>query len=91
VQMFPHPKPFGVGPKYQRILKEKGVTIAIGLVASDGILVATDREGSDLHQKLDQGKVKGRYVNASPYDALVILGAGSSACIDAMTEQLFDR
>jgi hypothetical protein len=90
VQMSPHPKPLGVGSIYPRIPMEESVTIAIGLLASDGILVATDREGSDLHQKLDQGKVKARFINSSPYDSLIISGAGNSACVDAMTEQLFD-
>jgi hypothetical protein len=43
---------------------EERVTIAIGLLASDGILIATDREESDLYQKIDQGKVRGRYFDA---------------------------
>jgi hypothetical protein len=90
VQMSPHPKPLGVGTKYQRMPTEESVTIAIGLLASDGILVATDREESDLYQKTDQGKVKARCINAPPYDSLIIAGAGNGACVDSLTEQLFD-
>jgi hypothetical protein len=66
------------------------VTIAIGLLASDGILVATDREESDLYQKIDQGKVKARYLDVPPYNSLIIAGAGNGACVDALTAQLFE-
>lgn len=63
------------------------MTIAIGLIASDGIVLAADREESDAYQKLDQGKLRGKSIDFPPYDTVVIAGAGSGAYIDAITLQ----
>ena len=64
------------------------MTIAIGLLASDGILIATDREASDSVRKVDEGKVRGCCVSSPPYDSLFIAGAGHGDYIDAVTDKL---
>jgi hypothetical protein len=66
------------------------VTIAIGLIASDGILIATDREESDPYQKIDQGKVKGSYVDVPPYNSLIISGSRRGSYVDVITDHLID-
>jgi 20S proteasome alpha/beta subunit len=77
-------------PKHEQIVREQGVTIAIGLIASDGIVFAADREGSDPFQKIDQGKIKGRFVNHPPYNSIMLGGAGSGSHCDAISDGVLD-
>ena len=75
-------------PKPERFAQESSVTIAIGLLASDGIVLAADREEGDLYQKIDQGKIRARYQDAAPYNTMMVGGAGSGAYADAFSEEV---
>src|SRR3989442_91338 len=75
-------------PKPELFAQESSVTIAIGLLASDGIVLAADREEGDLYQKIDQGKIRARYQDAAPYNTMMVGGAGSGAYADAFSEEV---
>src|SRR5437899_3200980 len=92
----PFQKPYAFPPKpRRRLLERKRMTIALGILASDGIVVAADRLESYGGQfKLDQSKilpVSTVYpddVNPELIGACLISGAGDAGHIDALTEQL---
>jgi 20S proteasome alpha/beta subunit len=60
------------------------MTIAIGILLSDGILIAADREESSGYEKLDQGKVTGAW-RASPPGTILMSGAGAGSNIDTLS------
>lgn len=67
--------------------KERGMTIAIGVIATDGIVIATDREENDGYQKIEQGKMAG-IVHTSTNDSLIVTGDGSGAYVDSISTLL---
>ena len=75
----PKPKP---KPKAVRLPVEKGVTIGIGIVASDGIVIAADREEGDSYLKNDTGKISLLFKATQPLGSIAVTGAGTEPYID---------
>jgi len=63
------------------------MTIAIGLKAADGIVVAADRQESDSYQKTSVGKVTAHF-KRSPLGSLIISGAGTASYIDSISQRV---
>jgi hypothetical protein len=62
------------------------MTIALGLIADDGVVIAADRQETEGEQKKDQRKIDSLW--ALPVGALLIAGAGNGPYIDTMTHEL---
>jgi hypothetical protein len=62
------------------------MTIALGLIAADGIVVAADRQETEGDQKKDQRKIDTLW--ADGVGSLVVSGAGNGPYIDSMTSRL---
>jgi 20S proteasome alpha/beta subunit len=62
------------------------LTIAIGLIANDGIVIAADRQETEGEHKKAQRKIESLW--ALPVGALLVSGAGDGPYIDTMTERL---
>jgi hypothetical protein len=84
------PKPKQVAPKIQRLPARKRMTIAIGILASDGIVLAADREEGDGYLKEDQGKITWKMKMEQPIGACAITGAGDGPYLDEVGSQLSD-
>ena len=65
------------------------MTIAIGIVAMDGLVVAADRQETVGYQKNSQGKVTWAW-KADPRSSLIVSGAGDGACLDSIGAKLKD-
>ncbi|MGB7553903.1 MAG: hypothetical protein WBM04_05995 [Candidatus Korobacteraceae bacterium] len=66
------------------------MTIAIGILASDGIVIAADREESDDYLKTDQGKITWKFRGIQPVGACAVMGAGDGAYLDEIGAELID-
>lgn len=66
--------------------RRKPLTIAIGLIAGDGVVIAADRQESDGEHKKAQRKIESLW--ALGVGALLVSGAGDGPYIDTMTERL---
>jgi 20S proteasome alpha/beta subunit len=66
------------------------MTIAIGIRASDGIVIAADREESDSYLKNDVGKILQTFRGRSPIGWIGIAGAGNGPEIGEITKVLTD-
>jgi hypothetical protein len=64
------------------------VTVALGILAGSGIVVAADTEESIGHDKLDALKTSAAFPLPSGTSGLVITGAGNGWYIDAITQEL---
>lgn len=62
------------------------MTIAIGLIAKDGVVIAADRQETEGDQKKDQRKIDTLW--AGGIGSLVVAGAGNGPYIDSMTTKL---
>ncbi len=62
------------------------MTIALGIIADDGVVIAADRQETDGDQKKDNRKIDSLW--AIPVGALVVAGAGDGPYIDSMTTRL---
>jgi hypothetical protein len=64
------------------------MTIALGLLASGGAVIAADREEGDGVLKSDEGKIKGVFVAGR--GCLAITGAGNGPYLDSVTASLVE-
>ena len=62
------------------------MTIAIGLIANDGVVIAADRQETEGDQKKEQRKIDTLW--AGGIGSLVVSGAGNGPYIDSMTMRL---
>lgn len=62
------------------------MTIALGLIAREGIVIAADRQETEGEHKKAQSKIESLW--ALPVGALLVSGAGNGPYIDTMTERL---
>ena len=62
------------------------MTIALGLIASGGVVIAADRQETEGDQKKDQRKIDSLW--ASGIGSLVVSGAGNGPYIDSITTRL---
>jgi hypothetical protein len=62
------------------------MTIALGLIADSGIVLAADRQETEGEQKKDQRKVDSVWI--VPRGALLVAGAGNGPCIDSVSLRL---
>jgi len=62
------------------------MTIALGMIARDGIVIAADRQETVGEHKKAQRKIESLW--ALPVGALLVSGAGDGPYIDTMTERL---
>jgi hypothetical protein len=84
------PKPFGLHykPKPERLPRRKNVTIAAGIVCSDGIVMCADSQESYGDFKWPVKKLS--YPRSTFGDTmLVISGAGFGPAIDTATQEIF--
>jgi 20S proteasome alpha/beta subunit len=62
------------------------MTIALGLIAREGIVIAADRQQTEGEHKKAQRKIESLW--SLPVGALLVSGAGNGPYIDTMTERL---
>ena len=62
------------------------MTIALGLIAREGIVIAADRQETEGEHKKAQRKIESLW--ALPVGALLVSGAGNGPYIDTMIERL---
>src|ERR1022692_459070 len=75
-------------PRIKRLPTRKRMTIAIGILASDGIVLAADREGGDGYLKTEQGKVTWKMRMQEPMGVCGITGAGEGPYLDEIGSEL---
>ncbi len=63
------------------------MTIALGVRATDGIVVAADRQETVGYQKSDTGKIVASW-KQNPTGSLIVTGAGTGAYLDSIAQQL---
>jgi hypothetical protein len=67
------------------------MTIAIGMIASDGIVIAADRQETFGNWKTNQGKISAAWKNIPPVlRSLLITGAGNGAYLDCVAQKLLE-
>lgn len=64
------------------------MTLALGLLARGGVVIAADREESDGTQKLEQSKIGGVYIGGR--GCIAVTGAGNGQYLDSLTESLVE-
>jgi len=64
------------------------MTIAIGILVSDGVIIAADREESYGDLKSDTGKISASVKLVHPFGQLAVTGAGSGPHLDEVGELL---
>ncbi len=79
------PYPPKITPR--RLERRLSLTIAIGVIASDGIVIAADRQESSGYQKTDEGKITGMW-KANPFGSVIITGSGASSSLDSISAKL---
>jgi 20S proteasome alpha/beta subunit len=67
------------------------MTIAIGIRASDGIIIAADREEGDGYLTNDRGKILQTFRGIDPIGWISIAGAGDGPAIDEVAKLLTNR
>src|SRR5256885_9651317 len=87
------PQPLAFPPKPRRLPERKRMTIALGIIASNGIVLAADTEetmGVAGYSKTDQTKILGYFSadNQRPLGACFISGAGDAGYIEALSQTL---
>jgi 20S proteasome alpha/beta subunit len=86
----PHPRP--PTPKPSSLPKKKHVTIALGLVAHGGFVLAADTQETAGDFKVDQPKILSGNVSGNLWHGgCAIAGAGHGGYIDAIGQQLLER
>jgi 20S proteasome alpha/beta subunit len=66
------------------------VTIALGIIARDGIVIAADREEGDGYLKTDRGKILQVFRGRNPVGWIAISGAGNGPALDEVARLLGD-
>lgn len=66
------------------------MTIVIGIIGQDGIVIAADREESDEYLKNDTGKIRGAFRGVEPIGWIGVGGAGEGPEIDEVSVLLTD-
>lgn len=94
----PFPKPLSAfHPKPERLPERKQMTIAIGITAQDGIVIAADsQESTGDYMKGAKGKISCFYsqdgkegtFGGDSVDSLVVSGAGDSGYVRALGDEL---
>src|SRR5208282_1604269 len=69
-----------------RLSWRRPLTIALGLIADDGVVIAADRQETEGEQKKEQRKIDS--VWAMTIGSLLVAGAGTGPYIDSMTPRL---
>ncbi|MGA2903246.1 MAG: hypothetical protein ABSD98_05425 [Candidatus Korobacteraceae bacterium] len=64
------------------------MTIAIGILATDGIVIAADREESDGYLKHDRGKIFQTFRGRTPTGSIALTGAGDGPSLDGVCNLL---
>lgn len=77
-------------PSVKRLPARKGMTIVIGMVAQDGIVVAADREEGNEYLKNDMGKIRATLRGREPHGWIGIGGAGDGPSCDEISILLSD-
>ena len=67
------------------------MTICIGILASDGIVIAADREEGDGYVKTDQGKISTATRLIFPVGSIAVTGSGWGSYLDEVAERLRDK
>jgi 20S proteasome alpha/beta subunit len=83
----PHPCPWS---KHERLPARKGMTIVIGMIAQDGIVIAADREEGNEYLKNDMGKIRATFRGVGPHGWIGIGGAGDGPACDEVSVLLSD-
>src|ERR1700719_1125175 len=83
----PHPSP---RPQPERLPKRKRMTIAIGLRARDGIVIAADREEGDGYLTNERGKILQVFRGMPPIGWITVTGAGDGPALDEVSKLLGD-
>lgn len=84
----PFPKPLFPKPRPQRLPVRKRVTIVIGMLNQDGLVMAADAEESTAHLKRKVQKLL-PYKNKHQ-SSLVVGGAGPAYLVETITQNLWD-
>jgi hypothetical protein len=84
----PSPKCVYQKPNSPPIPRRCRMTIALGLLAAGGAVIAADREESDGTLKTDQGKIGGLW--RATRGCLAVSGAGNGPYLDSLTASLVD-
>jgi 20S proteasome alpha/beta subunit len=87
--MFP-PKPHDTIKKPERLREKRRMTICIGLLASDGVVIAADREEGDGYLKNDRGKIRLSCRLRGPNGSIAITGAGDGPSLDEVSKLMGD-
>jgi hypothetical protein len=83
----PKPPSFLSCPKPKRLEKSRRMTICIGIVAGDGVVIAADRQASAGPLKGADGKIA-TTTRADPFGTLVVTAAGDGAYCDAASSDM---
>src|SRR5271166_5047297 len=84
------PKPLRFVPKTERLPARKRMTIAVGILASDGVVIAADREEGDVYLKNDSGKVSQAFKGTVPIGSIAVTGSGSGPYLDEVARLITD-
>jgi 20S proteasome alpha/beta subunit len=71
---------------HNRLSRRRLLTIALGLVAHDGVVIAADRQSTEGGHKKPQRKIESLW--ALSVGALLVSGAGTASYIETMTQRL---
>jgi 20S proteasome alpha/beta subunit len=86
------PKPPSLFHKLcERLPQRRRVTICLGIVASDGIIIAADREESYGDFKNDTGKILHTFRGREPIGWIATTGAGSGPELDEVSRLMNDK
>lgn len=93
--ILPRPKrpvPWGPGHKPRPLPLRKPVTIAIGMLAHDGLVIASDtQETSQNFMKTDVAKTRYTYYkDERGRSSMIVTGAGRGSYVDALGNELMD-
>lgn len=66
------------------------MTIAIGILASDGVVIAANREENDGYLKNDIGKILTVFKGTQPIGSMAVTGAGHGSEMDEVSKLITD-
>lgn len=67
------------------------MTIALGVIARDGMVIAADRQQTEGDWKTDQSKIEHVWTLEPQGGSLLATGAGSAAYLDAVSREILDH
>jgi len=89
--MLPKPRPF-LETKIRRLPEAKAVTIALGIIGADSLIVGSDTQETYGDQKYAEGKIISGFRSApNPDGAICISGAGAADHIDAASQEILEK